>query len=89
MHLVAIDSSSQEQKGGSHEAYDHSPREGRAMGSTEFNVLVENEEQFRAELNTAGCGTNEAWAGEDPLRATISRTEWVSQLHPEDEVSIS
>jgi len=56
------------------------------MGSNQFNVLVENGERYRAEFKQAGCGTSETWAGENPLRVTISRKKWVSQLHPGDEV---
>jgi hypothetical protein len=56
------------------------------MGRNQFNVLVQNKEQFQAELQRAGCQTNDAWAGADPLKATISRKEWVSQLSPGDEV---
>ena len=56
------------------------------MGSNQFNLLVENGEQFRAEFNEAGCEINEAWASENPLWVTINRKEWVSQLHPGDEV---
>ena len=56
------------------------------MGANQFNVLVENGEQFRAKFNEAGCEINEAWAGDNPLRVTINRRVWVSQLHPGDEV---
>ena len=39
-----------------------------------------------AEFKQAGCGIKAHWAGEKPLRVTISRKKWVSQLHPGDEV---
>ncbi len=56
------------------------------MGAAQFNLLVDNDEEFRADFHEAGCQINEAWAGDEPLSVTISRQEWVSQLHPGDEV---
>ena len=56
------------------------------MGSRQFNVLVEDVDRYRAEFDAAGCGIVAEWAGKKPLLVTISRKEWVSQLHPGDEV---
>lgn len=56
------------------------------MGPTQFNVLVEDVDRYLAELKAAGCGTKPDWAGKKPLLVTIGRKEWVSQLHPGDEV---
>jgi hypothetical protein len=56
------------------------------MGATQFNLRVENEEQFRADFKAAGCEIDAEWAGKKPLLVTISRKEWVSQLRPGDEV---
>jgi|SRR5271157_3187757 len=56
------------------------------MGPNQFNVLVEDVDRYLAEFEEAGCGIRADWAGKKPLLVTISRREWVSQLHPGDEV---
>ncbi len=56
------------------------------MGPNQFNVLVEDVDRYLAEYKEAGCGTRADWAGKKPLLVTISKREWVSQLHPGDEV---
>jgi len=56
------------------------------MGSSQFNVLVEDVDRYRAEFDAAGCSIDAEWASKKPLLVTISRKEWVSQLHPGDEV---
>jgi hypothetical protein len=55
------------------------------MGN-QFNVLVYGVEQYLDEFERAGCGTRADWNGTRPLRITINRKAWVSQLRPGDEV---
>src|SRR5271157_666721 len=56
------------------------------MGPNQFNVLVEDVDRYLAEFEEAGCGIRADWAGKKPLLVAISRREWVSQLHPGNEV---
>jgi hypothetical protein len=58
----------------------------KPMGRSQFNVLEEDVNRYLAEYKEAGCDTRADWAGKKPLLVTISRKEWVSQLHPGDEV---
>jgi hypothetical protein len=56
------------------------------MGDRQFNVLEYDTERYLGELKQAGCGIKPDWNGSKPLRVTISRKEWVSQLNPGDVV---
>ena len=52
----------------------------------QFNVLEHDTERYLSEFQGAGCETLVGWNGEKPLKVTINRGEWVSQLNPGDVV---
>jgi hypothetical protein len=56
------------------------------MGAKQFNVLEYDTERYLGEFRRAGCEIKAEWNGVKPLRITINRQKWVSQLKPGDVV---